>query len=342
MRCGAVFEAAAAASRRGPSAVGPSGPGTDHAAGRSGTAFSSRDKGGDEGGKQSGEKHGAGAGGEGGWACPRCGFDPPRLDGFPAFAPELAGGAGGFDAARFAELARLESDNFWFRSRNRLIIWALERYFPGAKSFLEVGCGTGYVISGVTAALPGLAATGSEAGLSGLAFAARRAPRAAFLQMDARRIPYEGEFDVAGAFDVIEHIDDDVAVLLALARAVRRGGGLLLTVPQHPTLWSAFDACAGHVRRYTAGELAGKVRQAGLEIVRMSSFVTLLLPFMYLSRLARRKADPAHDPLAEFALPRAVNRAFERVLDCERWLIRAGASLPAGGSLLLVARRRDA
>ena len=77
------------------------------------------------------------------WLCPHCGFEPPRIGGFPAFAPELAQGASGYDPAHFAELARLEAGNFWFRARNRLLTWALRRYFPGARSLLEIGCGTG-------------------------------------------------------------------------------------------------------------------------------------------------------------------------------------------------------
>src|SRR5262245_32874290 len=112
------------------------------------------------------------------WRCPRCGHEPPRIAGFPAFAPEIAEGARGYDPAHFAELARLEAGNFWFRARNRLIVWALRRHFPGIRRFLEVGCGTGYVLTGIAQALPALAVTGSEASAHGLAFAARRVPGA--------------------------------------------------------------------------------------------------------------------------------------------------------------------
>jgi len=273
------------------------------------------------------------------WRCPRCGYEPARVAGFPAFAPELAPGADGYDPAHFAELARLEAGNFWFRARNRLIQWALRRYFPGALRLLEVGCGTGYVLAGIAADRPGLELTGSEAATAGLAFAARRVPGARLLQMDARRIPFSGEFDVAGAFDVIEHIEDDVGVLQALAVGLRPRGGLLLTVPQHPSLWSEFDARAGHVRRYRARELRDKVARSGFEIVRMTSFVTLLLPLMYASRLAQRAPGPGYDPLADLRLARPLNWVLEQLLGLERVGVRAGIDLPAGGSLLLVARR---
>ena len=61
------------------------------------------------------------------------------MAGFPAFAPQLARAETGFDQANFSALAGLEERNFWFRARNRLIVWALGRYFPGAKRFLEAG-----------------------------------------------------------------------------------------------------------------------------------------------------------------------------------------------------------
>jgi SAM-dependent methyltransferase len=274
-----------------------------------------------------------------GWRCPRCGYEPPRLDGFPAFAPELAGANSGFDAAQFAEYARLEASNFWFRARNRLVVWALSRFFPGARSFLEAGCGTGFVLSGIAAAFPALAVTGGEVATEGLGIAAGRVPRAVLVQMDARRIPFRAEFDVVGAFDVIEHIEDDRAVLGELFASAAPGGGLLLTVPQHPSLWSQYDARARHVRRYRAAELRAKTVDAGFEILKLTSFVTLLLPFMYASRLAQRAPAKDYDPLAELKLPRWLNWPLERALDVERMLIRAGMSLPAGGSLLLAARR---
>jgi SAM-dependent methyltransferase len=150
-------------------------------------------------------------------------------------------------------------------------------------------------------------------------------------------MPYDGEFDLVGAFDVREHIDQDVSVLQGMRRAVRDGGGMLVTVPQHPALWSAADTFAHHVRRYRRGELVRKIRAAGFEPVEVTSFVTSLLPAMVASRVAHRVAGRPYDPIEELE-PGALNGVFERILDGERRLIERGVSLPFGGSLLVAAR----
>src|SRR5882672_11415009 len=165
--------------------------------------------------------------------CPFCLFEPKRVNGHLAFAPELAADSKGFEAHYFGPLAEMEAGNFWFRSRNRLLIWALQRYFPEARNFLEIGCGTGFVLSGVRKALPELALCGSEVFSAGLSFAAERLPGVELFQMDARRIPFREEFDVVGAFDVLEHVEEDEEILFQMYQATRKRGGILVTVPHH-------------------------------------------------------------------------------------------------------------
>lgn len=274
-----------------------------------------------------------------GWACGACGHAPPLVAGYPAFAPELAASNQGYDAAYYRELYALEAANYWFRARNALLTWALRKYFPGARNFLEIGCGTGYVLAGVAGAVPQLALHASEVSSGGLPYAAKRAPSAQLFQMDARAIPFAEHFDVIGAFDVIEHIEDDALVLRQTREALKPGGGLMVTVPQHAFLWSQVDAHAHHVRRYSARDLREKVLAAGFRIVMMTSFVSLVLPLMMLSRFLRRAPKADFDVLAELRVGRIANFLLASVLALERALIQTGVRFPAGGSLLLVAVR---
>lgn len=271
--------------------------------------------------------------------CPTCGRSAATADGFVAYAPELAHEGGGFDAAYFPVLAGLEGANFWFKARNELILWALARYCGGFRSYLEIGCGTGYVLSGVARRFPDAVLSASELFTAGLGFAAERVPSAAFMQMDARRIPFSEEFDVVGAFDVVEHIKEDEAVLAQAYKALKPGGHLLLTVPQHAWLWSPSDDYARHERRYSKAELHEKVRTAGFRLQRSSSFVSLLLPLMLISRLSSKKKQAEFDPTDEFKLPAWMNAAFYQALALERGMIRLGVNFPVGGSRLLVAQK---
>lgn len=275
-----------------------------------------------------------------GWRCPVCGQQPGVIGGFPALAPEVALDGEGFQSAYFPELAKLEERHFWFRARNELILWAMQRKVPRFDRFLEIGCGTGYVISAIARRYPEAHFTGSELLSGGLPFAAQRIPAAELVQMDARQPPFSDHFDVVGAFDVLEHIDDDRGVLRSINRTLKPGGHLLLTVPQHPWLWSYLDEYACHVRRYTASDLRDKLREAGFNISLETSFVSLLLPALWLSRkLYAIDSNRREDPLLELRIGRVANAVLEGVMTLERAAIYAGLRVPAGGSLLIVAQR---
>lgn len=275
--------------------------------------------------------------------CPACGFSPVLEDGFPLYAPDFAESGGGFKSSYFAELANLEGQNFWFRSRNQLIVWALNKYCKDFQSFLEVGCGTGFVLSGVSHAFSGATLLGSEIFTAGLGFAAKRLPSVKFIQMDARNIPFREEFDVIGAFDVLEHIEEDEDVLRQFHAALKPHGFILLTVPQHAWLWSSLDEYACHVRRYSADDIHRRIEASGFQIVRSTSFVTTLLPAMFLSRLLQRSRSAKEiDVTAELKLPAWLNSIFLGLLNFETFLIKGGVNFPVGGSRLVVAKKMTA
>ena len=272
------------------------------------------------------------------WTCPKCGYQPAPRDDLVQFTVDPPDAHAGFKPQYFERLAEIEESNFWFRARNELIQWALRNYFPNAKSFFEVGCGTGFVLAGIHQKFPRMRLAGSEIFADGLAIAKSRLPNVELYQMDARCIPFEREFDVVGTFDVLEHVIEDEKGLAQMFSAARPGGGLLVTVPQHRFLWSASDQFAMHQRRYTRAELRAKVENAGFEIQRMTSFNSLLLPLMIWSR-RQQKHNHDFQPWREFEIGPALNKTLEGILKFEQTIIRAGASFPAGGSLLLVGRK---
>ncbi|MDX8386476.1 MAG: class I SAM-dependent methyltransferase [Gallionella sp.] len=276
------------------------------------------------------------------WHCPYCDSLPIEISGFPALAPELASSSTGFRPEYFSQLANLEASNFWFRSRNKLILMLLKKYCPDMNSFIEIGCGTGFVLSGIARTFPESHLTGSEIYSNGLEYAADRIQGAQFIQMDAQNIPFESHFDAIGTFDVLEHIEQDELVVSQLNKALKPGGILLITVPQHPELWSLQDEMACHVRRYTATELKQKVRDAGFEILDMGSFVSLLLPVMWWSRrMGKKVKKEEYNPMKELSIGKLPNLILGAIMCIEIGCMRLGFRFPAGGSLFLIARKRN-
>ncbi len=274
-----------------------------------------------------------------GWHCPACGHGVAESAGIPMFAPELADTISGFDPVSFAALAKIEATHFWFVARNELIVGLANRFFPSAQRYLEIGCGNGAVLRALAMSRRWERLVGSDLHPTGLAHARARLPREVeFVQMDARVIPAVEAFDLTGAFDVMEHVADDEAVLRGLRRTTRTGGGTIIAVPQHPSLWSRADEIGHHQRRYRRGELEIKLRRNGFDILFSSSFTAVLLPLMAASRLKARAKPGDADIEREFALSPAVNAVFTAILRAEVRLTLAGLRWPAGGSRVVVAR----
>ena len=273
------------------------------------------------------------------WTCPDCAFEPEYLNDIPLHSPEFANVSDGFKAQYFSSLVKLEESNFWFEARNSLIFWLINKYKPNSSNFLEVGCGTGFVLSGMSRAFPKVSLLGSEIFLDGLTYASGRVPSAKLLQMDARNIPFSDEFDAIGSFDVLEHIAEDEIALTQMYQAIKPGGVLFLSVPQHPFLWGPSDEYACHVRRYSKMEIEKKITASGFEILRSSSFVSILLPIMMLSRLLQRLTKKKFNPSKEFEINNILNKLFGATMNIELFGLRLGVNYPFGGSRFIVARK---
>jgi len=128
-----------------------------------------------------------------------------------------------------------KNHHFWLRARRQLLCWALEKYFPHAQSFFEVGCGSGFMLSGLKKLNYGLSLAGSDVLMGGLSYAREQVgDDVSIYQMDARRIPYSEEFDVIGSFDVLEHITEDEEVLAEMYLAAKREAASYLRFPSTP------------------------------------------------------------------------------------------------------------
>ena len=233
-----------------------------------------------------------------------------------------------YDPGDLKILAELEQRHFWFGSRRRIIVDALRRWFGDARNYLEIGCGTGYNARGIARAFPQWQVVASDP----------LAERAGSLRVDALDIPFEAAFDVVGAYDVIEHIEDHACALGEFRKACRPAGGILLTVPQHPWLWSTADTHAQHCRRYTRGALVRLLGDCGFDVIGVTSFQFVNLPALFARSRWLRWSGSNPRPKAP---PAPLNWLLEKGMEVDRWMIRSGVALPLGGSLLVAARRVD-
>ena len=275
------------------------------------------------------------------WHCSHCSWYPQQYGKIPLFAPQMAYYNMNYDPIWYEELARLEAGNFWFVARNRLIAYLAKRYVPENSKYMEIGCGTGFVLQMMRVTFPEWDMLATDTLLEGIAFAQKRAPEGMpFLQMDACAIPFRDEFEVIGAFDVLEHIPDDNAAIRQIHMALKDDGIFLASVPQHRFLWSKYDEASCHHRRYGAHDLEQSLKKASFSILVSTSFNALLMPLMLLSRYLRNaKKNEDVDMMAELKLSPLMNRLLAIVLHVEYWFIQFGVRFPLGGSRIIVARK---
>ena len=124
----------------------------------------------------------------------------------------------GFPSQAFDELSKQEDSSWWFLSRNQIIIWAIKKYAANFRDFLEIGCGTGFVLQAINKNFPGNNLFGDEYFEEGLVHAKKRLPEASFRCLDAIQMQDQARYDAIGAFDVIEHIEDDIAMLQSIKK----------------------------------------------------------------------------------------------------------------------------
>jgi 2-polyprenyl-3-methyl-5-hydroxy-6-metoxy-1,4-benzoquinol methylase len=112
------------------------------------------------------------------------------------------------------------------------------------KTVLDVGCGEGVLTHKWSASVQRIVGIDLEDPAIQAEWAKRQAPNLEYRVMKAERLPFEeGEFNLAAAIEVLEHVPDPEHTVAQMAR-VARGGHLLVSVPREP-LWRALNMARG-------------------------------------------------------------------------------------------------
>lgn len=257
-----------------------------------------------------------------------------------------------YDPRYFEPLSAVEERHFWFRARNRAIETLARDIAEGWNSpprILEVGCGTGNVLR----VLLKLRAEGTVVGMDLFHEGLRQArvrTGCRLVQADVRALPFGSSFDLIGAFDILEHLPDDVEVLGLLRTLLKPGGSLLFTVPAEPGLWSYCDEGAHHYRRYTRSSLKLKLMNAGYTVDYLSNYMAFIFPLLWFTRWLianhHRRVPMTFEEkqakaLSELRIVPVINGLLTLVLSQEARLLGRRIHLPLGTSLVGIARRAD-
>jgi SAM-dependent methyltransferase len=225
--------------------------------------------------------------------------------------------------------------HWWYRGRRRVLRATLDGLaLPWPSAILDAGCGSGRT-------LDELSDYGDACGvdLSREAVNATRARGHEAHLAEVEDLPFpDATFDLVTCLDVIEHTPDDRRTLSELRRVTRPGGALVVTVPAHPSLWSAHDEANRHYRRYTRRALIAAAVEAKWTVDEDTYFNAALLAPATVVRLARRGAGSRRSELS--LTPPALDRVLEWPSRAEAALLRSGLRLPVGLSLLAVLRAR--
>lgn len=238
------------------------------------------------------------------------------------------------DRIVYDRMAAHDTTHWWYRARRDILADYLARWgdLPEDARILEIGCGTGHN-------LPMLAKFGEidaiEIDETARAFASERLGK----PVGTAPLPElhgvaPGSYDLVAVLDVIEHVEDDVAALKAIATALKPGGKILITVPAHQWMWSAHDVVNHHKRRYSKRGFEALLAKAGLQGRRLGYFNSLLFPLAVAARFAGKlmgKDDSDDSPPAK-----PLNALFEGIFRLERHMV-GRMPLPPGLSLITLA-----
>jgi len=237
----------------------------------------------------------------------------------------------------YQQMAELDERHWWYRARRDILAELIRREarLPANAQILEIGCGTGHNLG----MLSGFGhVDGLELDDEARALSEKRLGRTVMSAPlpELAGVP-DRHYDLIGAFDVIEHIDDDHAAISSIATKLKRGGKFMMTVPAHQWMWTAHDVVNHHKRRYSKRALRSLIEGSPLKLDRLGYFNSLLFPVAVAERALSKLRGKDNGDVS--LPPKPLNAALQAVFGSERYLV-GRLPFPPGLSLFAVASAR--
>ena len=249
--------------------------------------------------------------------------------------------------ADHAYLYELENSFWWFAGMREITAALLDPLIPFSsdRAILDAGCGTG----GMMSWLERYAGNGSVAGIdlspAALSFC-RLAGHRTVARASVTSLPFpDATFDLVTSFDVLVQLagagSDDLA-LREIRRVLKPGGMAFVRVAAYEWMKSSHDTALDTQHRYSLGEIIGKLKQSGFEVLRATHANSLLMPVAIFQRLVLKRIGLASgSDVKPLPAPlRWLNPVLTAALRAEaRWLTRPQARLNFGLSAICVAQK---
>ena len=209
----------------------------------------------------------------------------------------------------------IEDRHPWFVARSKLFLNLMPR--NKNSSILDFGCGSGSFLNRLNNA--------GYMDLSGVDVSENNNASDCFV---ITKTIQKRKYDVILMMDVLEHIEDDAAILRKIKSHLKPKGMLLLSVPAYHFLWSNHDILNMHYRRYNRHSLKKVIEEAKLKTNFMSNWNSTFFPIIAVSRLILR------DTNKELSLKNSFfSKIIYLVLIFENYLVKK-TGLPFGLSII--------
>lgn len=242
--------------------------------------------------------------------------------------------------SEYATMAEREQNYWWHLGRLQIIKKHISHATKGKQpvKIMNIGCGTGGTID----MLERFGKVDNvDISDEAIRFMKDRGYNR-LTKVDGIKLPFkDGSYDLVGAFDVLEHIEEEVAALKEWARVIKKDGAIIISVPAYQWLWTGHDVSLHHKRRYTVKRLVKAAEQAGLRAEKKTYAIVFSLPlvvgFRFLNKALRRQAT---SETSYVNVPQWVNKLFTGLLYVEARL-HGLVRFPFGTSVITVLRKAE-
>jgi SAM-dependent methyltransferase len=241
--------------------------------------------------------------------------------------------------SEYARMEEHEKNYWWHLGRLRIIKTYVSRALVDKQKakIMNVGCGTGGTIDMLEKF-----GTVDNVDISDDAISfMKQNGYTRLTKVDDIALPFKDKtYDMVGAFDVLEHIENQTGALKEWKRILKDDGAVVITVPAYQWLWSDHDKSLYHERRYTTARIKQAATEAGLRVEKKSYAIVFSLPlvvaFRYINKITGKETD---SETSYVEVPKWVNSLFTQFLYLEA-LMHNFIKFPFGTTVVTILKKK--